>query len=190
MQEYLVNQIQEVYRMQGVSINDKHVEVIVRQMLQKVKVDDPGDTEFLKGEAVDRTRFQSENDRVLREGGDPATNQPLLLGIAKAALSTESFVSAAAFQETTRVLTEAAIQGKRDSLLGLKENVIMGHLIPAGTGLDRYGQMRLVDEKGNEIEPPSIEVEPLFDAESVNGDAEAATVPKVAEAETPPVKTA
>ena len=175
VQEYLVNQIQEVYRMQGVSINDKHVEVIVRQMLQKVKVDDPGDTEFLKGEAVDRTRFQWENDRVLREGGDPATNQPLLLGIAKAALSTESFVSAAAFQETTRVLTEAAIQGKRDALLGLKENVIMGHLIPAGTGLDRYSQMRLLDEEGNEIEPPAIEPEPFFDAESVNGDAETAS---------------
>ena len=191
VQEYLVNQIQEVYRMQGVSINDKHVEVIVRQMLQKVKVDDPGDTEFLKGEEVDRSRFQSENDRVLREGGDPATNQPLLQGIAKAALSTESFVSAAAFQETTRVLTQAAIEGKRDALLGLKENVIMGHLIPAGTGLDRYSQMRLVDEEGNEIEPPAIEVEPLFDAESVNGDAETAagTLPNVAEAEPPPVET-
>jgi len=165
VQEYLVNQIQEVYRMQGVSINDKHVEVIVRQMLQKVKVDDPGDTEFLKGEAIDRTRFQAENDRVLPEGADPATNQPLLLGITKAALSTESFVSAAAFQETTRVLTEAAIQGKQDSLLGLKENIIMGHLIPAGTGLDKYLEMRLVDEKGNEIEAPKPEIDNLFDGE-------------------------
>ena len=151
--------------MQGVSINDKHVEVIVRQMLQKVKVDDPGDTEFLKGEAIDRTRFQAENDRVLQEGADPATNQPLLLGITKAALSTESFVSAAAFQETTRVLTEAAIQGKQDSLLGLKENIIMGHLIPAGTGLDKYLEMRLVDEKGNEIEAPKPEIDNLFDGE-------------------------
>ncbi|MBM3263783.1 MAG: DNA-directed RNA polymerase subunit beta' [candidate division Zixibacteria bacterium] len=152
VQEYLVNQIQEVYRMQGVSIDDKHVEVIVRQMLQKVRVDDPGDTEFLKGEPVDKRRFQEENDRVIQEGADPATEQPLLLGITKASLSTESFVSAAAFQETTRVLTEAAIQGKKDELLGLKENVIMGHLIPAGTGIERYRQIQLLDDEGNEIE--------------------------------------
>lgn len=157
VQEYLVNQIQEVYRMQSVSINDKHVEVIVGQMLQKVKVDDPGDTEFLKGEAVDRRRFQEENERVINEGADPATNQPLLLGITKASLSTESFVSAAAFQETTRVLTEAAIQGKKDMLLGLKENVIMGHLIPAGTGLERYRKIRLLDEDGKELEIPKVQ---------------------------------
>ncbi|SVC03726.1 uncharacterized protein METZ01_LOCUS256580, partial [marine metagenome] len=157
VQEYLVNQIQEVYRMQGVGINDKHVEVIVRQMLQKVRIDDPGDTDFLKGEAVDKRRLQEENERVLDEGGHPATQEPLLLGITKASLSTESFVSAAAFQETTRVLTEAAIQGKKDDLLGLKENVIMGHLIPAGTGLERYNYLRLVDEKGKEIKDPVIE---------------------------------
>ena len=161
VQEYLVNQIQEVYRMQSVSINDKHVEVIVRQMLQKVRIDDPGHTEFLKGEAIDKRRFQEENERVLAEGGDPATNQPLLLGITKASLSTESFVSAAAFQETTRVLTEAAIQGKKDSLLGLKENVIMGHLIPAGTGLDRYRRIRIVDEKGKDLEVPVPEEVPM-----------------------------
>ncbi|HIG45705.1 MAG TPA: hypothetical protein EYQ20_04505 [candidate division Zixibacteria bacterium] len=154
VQEYLVNQIQEVYRMQGVTINDKHVEVIVRQMLQKVNVDDPGDTEFLKGEAVDKRRFQAENERVINESADPATNQPLLLGITKASLSTESFISAAAFQETTRVLTEAAIQGKKDMLLGLKENVIVGHLIPAGTGLDRYTQIRLLDADGKEHATP------------------------------------
>jgi len=189
VQEYLVNQIQEVYRMQGVSINDKHVEVIVRQMLQKVVVDDAGDTEFLKGEAIDRNRFQLENERVIREKGDPATNQPLLLGITKAALSTESFVSAAAFQETTRVLTEAAIQGKRDSLLGLKENIIMGHLIPAGTGIDKYRQMRLVDEDGNEIEAPKVE-EQVFDTDSVNGNSEAEEPSKMIEAETSSVETA
>ena len=161
VQEYLVNQIQEVYRMQGVSINDKHVEVIVRQMLQKVKVDDPGDTEFLKGEAVDKRKFQEENERVINESADPATNQPLLLGITKASLSTESFISAAAFQETTRVLTEAAIQGKKDMLLGLKENVIVGHLIPAGTGLDRYAQIRLLDADGKELETPKPEEVPV-----------------------------
>jgi DNA-directed RNA polymerase subunit beta' len=165
VQEYLVNQIQEVYRMQGVSINDKHVEVIVRQMLQKVRIDDPGDTEFLKGEAVDKRRFQEENERVIGEGLEPATNQPLLLGITKASLSTESFVSAAAFQETTRVLTEAAIQGKKDALLGLKENVIMGHLIPAGTGLEPYRHIRLLDEAGNEIEEPHLEEAPLSELE-------------------------
>ena len=161
VQEYLVNQIQEVYRMQGVTINDKHVEVIVRQMLQKVKVDDPGDTEFLKGEAVDKRRFQAENERVINESADPATNQPLLLGITKASLSTESFISAAAFQETTRVLTEAAIQGKKDMLLGLKENVIVGHLIPAGTGLDRYTQIRLLDADGKEHATPKPEEVPV-----------------------------
>jgi DNA-directed RNA polymerase subunit beta' len=134
VQEYLVNEIQEVYRLQGVRINDKHIEVIVRQMLQKVKVEEPGDTMFLEGQQVDRIRFQDENEKIIPTGGEPATFQTLLLGITKASLSTESFVSAAAFQETTRVLTDAAIHGRRDQLLGLKENVIMGHLIPAGTG--------------------------------------------------------
>jgi len=134
VQEYLVNEIQEVYRLQGVRINDKHIETIVRQMLQKVKIEDPGDTMFLEGQQVDRIRFQDENEKIITTGGEPATFQTLLLGITKASLSTESFVSAAAFQETTRVLTDAAIHGRRDHLLGLKENVIMGHLIPAGTG--------------------------------------------------------
>ncbi|UCE18493.1 MAG: DNA-directed RNA polymerase subunit beta' [Gemmatimonadota bacterium] len=143
VQEYLVNEIQEVYRLQGVRINDKHIEVIVRQMLQKVRVEDPGDTTFLEGELVDKFRFLQENEKIIAEGGEPATFQPLLLGITKASLLTESFVSAASFQETTRVLTEAAIHGKRDPLLGLKENVIIGHLIPAGTGLERYNRERL-----------------------------------------------
>jgi DNA-directed RNA polymerase subunit beta' len=157
VQEYLVNEIQEVYRLQGVRINDKHIEVIVRQMLQKVKVEDPGDTTFLEGEQVDKFRFQEENEKVIAEGGEPATFQPLLLGITKASLLTDSFISAASFQETTRVLTEAAIQGKRDPLRGLKENVIIGHLIPAGTGLDRYGRLRVEsDEEDLETEEESI----------------------------------
>jgi DNA-directed RNA polymerase subunit beta' len=145
-QEYLVNEIQEVYRLQGVRINDKHIEVIVRQMLQKVLVDDPGESKFLEGEQVDKAELKNENERVLAEGGNPASFKPLLLGITKASLSTESFISAASFQETTRVLTEAAIQGKRDELLGLKENVIMGHLIPAGTGVNRYRWIRVEDD--------------------------------------------
>jgi DNA-directed RNA polymerase subunit beta' len=154
-QEYLVNEIQEVYRLQGVRINDKHIEVIVRQMLQKVLVDDPGDTKFLEGEQVDKAELKNENERVLAEGGQPASFKPLLLGITKASLSTESFISAASFQETTRVLTEAAIQGKRDELLGLKENVIMGHLIPAGTGINRYRWIRVEDDLAEEepLEP-------------------------------------
>jgi len=140
-QEYLVNGIQEVYRLQGVSINDKHIETIVRQMLQKVQVEDPGDTTFLEGDLVDKVTFREENERMLAENGAPATFKPMLLGITKASLSTESFISAASFQETTRVLTDAAVRGKRDRLLGLKENVIMGHLIPAGTGVKAYDQV-------------------------------------------------
>jgi len=147
VQEYLVNEIQEVYRLQGVQINDKHIEVIVRQMLQKVRIEDPGDTPFLEGDQVDKMVLRFENQRVQAEGGRPATFQPLLLGITRAALSTDSFISAASFQETTRVLTEAAIQGKRDELLGLKENVIMGHLIPAGTGMLSYKTIQLEEEQ-------------------------------------------
>jgi DNA-directed RNA polymerase subunit beta' len=131
---YLVNEIQEVYRLQGVTINDKHIEVIVRQMLQKTEVDDPGSTEFLKGEQVDRIDFEDANTAVEAAGGKPATGQPVLLGITKASLQTRSFISAASFQETTRVLTDAAVNGKMDALEGLKENVIVGRLIPAGTG--------------------------------------------------------
>ena len=161
LQRYLVNEIQEVYRLQGVNINDKHIEVIVRQMLRWVRVKDVGDTEFLLEDMVDRFRFQDENERVLAEGGQPATSDPLLLGITKASLSTESFISAASFQETTRVLTEAAISGKVDYLRGLKENVIMGRLIPAGTGMDYYRQIRLepdktVEDEGYEYEEGEI----------------------------------
>jgi DNA-directed RNA polymerase subunit beta' len=151
VQEYLVNEIQEVYRLQGVRIDDKHIEVIVRQMLQKVRTEDPGDSPFLEGEAVDRLMVLGENERLLREGQQPATFKPLLLGITKASLSTESFISAASFQETTRVLTEAAIQGKIDHLRGLKENVIIGHLIPAGTGMSVYRKLRLESEKQSAV---------------------------------------
>jgi DNA-directed RNA polymerase subunit beta' len=151
VQEYLVNEIQEVYRLQGVKINDKHIEVIVRQMLQKVKVEEIGDTNFLEGEQVDKNKFREENEKVIAEGGEPATFQPLLLGITKASLSTESFISAASFQETTRVLTEASINGKTDYLLGLKENVIIGHLVPAGTGLEKYRSIHVKEGKGEEV---------------------------------------
>ncbi len=144
LQGYLVNEIQEVYRLQGVRINDKHIEVIVRQMLRKVRIDDPGDTEFLIGQQVDKWRFQVENERVTKRGGKPASATQLLLGITKASLSTESFISAASFQETTRVLSEAAAAGKRDELLGLKENVIMGHLVPVGSGFQGHRDIELV----------------------------------------------
>jgi len=151
LQKYLVNEIQEVYRLQGVNINDKHIEVITRQMMRWVRVEDVGDTEFLVDEQVDRFRFMEENERVIAEGGRPASAQPLLLGITKASLSTESFISAASFQETTRVLTEAAISGKMDYLRGLKENVTMGRLIPAGTGFWWY---RHVEIPADEPPPP------------------------------------
>jgi DNA-directed RNA polymerase subunit beta' len=146
LQKYLVNEIQEVYRLQGVNINDKHLEVIVRQMMRWVKVDDIGDTEFLPEEVVDRFKFREENARVVDAGSRPANGKPVLLGITKASLSTDSFISAASFQETTRVLTEAAINGKVDYLRGLKENVIMGRLIPAGTGMEYYRHVKIAGE--------------------------------------------
>jgi DNA-directed RNA polymerase subunit beta' len=146
LQSYLVNEIQEVYRLQGVNISDKHIETIVRQMMRWVKVEDVGDTAFLLEQQTDRFRFREENERVIANGGRPATGRPLLLGITKASLSTESFISAASFQETTRVLTEASIQGAVDHLRGLKENVIVGRLIPAGTGMEYYRNVRLSPE--------------------------------------------
>src|SRR5215469_15293138 len=141
--KYLVDEIQEIYRLQGVRINDKHIEAIVRQMLRRVRIKEVGDTDFLVGDQVEKWRFDEENGRVLTHGGEPAIAEPLLLGITKASLSTESFISAASFQETTRVLTESAINGKVDRLVGLKENVIMGRLIPAGTGLPKYNRTEL-----------------------------------------------
>jgi DNA-directed RNA polymerase subunit beta' len=158
LQRYLVNAIQEVYRLQGVHINDKHIEVIVRQMLRWVRIKEVGDTEFLLEEQVDRFRFQDENARAEDAGGQPATAEPLLLGITKASLSTDSFISAASFQETTRVLTEAAISGRVDYLRGLKENVIMGRLIPAGTGMDFYRDVHVTpDETMREVKEEEIE---------------------------------
>jgi len=163
LQKYLVNEIQEVYRLQGVNINDKHLEVISRQMMRWVRIEDIGDTEFLPDEVVDKFKFREENTRVIEAGGRPASGKPLLLGITKASLSTDSFISAASFQETTRVLTEAAINGKVDYLRGLKENVIMGRLIPAGTGMEYYRRVKIAGED-------VVEEEPLPDQELSLGD--------------------
>jgi DNA-directed RNA polymerase subunit beta' len=157
LQSYLVNEIQEVYRLQGVNINDKHIEVIVRQMMRWVKIEDVGDTEFLVDDQVDRFRFMEENERVINNGGQPAKGRPLLLGITKASLSTDSFISAASFQETTRVLTEASISGKVDFLRGLKENVTMGRLIPAGTGFEYYRNVRIPADEPPPPPPPTQE---------------------------------
>jgi DNA-directed RNA polymerase subunit beta' len=144
LQEYLLNEVQEVYRLQGVRINDKHIELIISQMLQKVKIEESGDTEFLIGEQVNRITFKKANEAVLKKKGKPAKATPQLLGITKVSLTTDSFISSASVQETTRVLTEAAASGKIDLLSGLKENVIVGHLIPAGTGLRKYANIEVV----------------------------------------------
>jgi len=143
LQEFLVNEVQEVYRLQGVTISDKHIEMIVRQMLRKVRITESGDTTFLWGEQIDKVTFEIENERIEEMGGQPAEASPVLLGITKASIETESFLSAASFQDTTRVLTEAATLGKRDTLRGFKENVIMGHIIPAGTGFDGHRKLQL-----------------------------------------------
>jgi len=156
VQEYLLNEVQEVYRLQGVKINDKHIGVIVRQMLQKVRVLESGDTEFLEGEHVDKQTFREANDKAKKKKQSPSVSEPLLLGITKASLTTQSFISAASFQETTRVLTDAAIRGARDELLGLKENIIIGHLIPAGTGMYRYQEVEI---EGAPV-PPAPELPP------------------------------
>jgi DNA-directed RNA polymerase subunit beta' len=154
LQEHLVSEVQEVYRLQGVTINDKHIEIIVRQMLRKVRVTEAGDTEFLWGEQIEKLDFEEENERIEKKGGKPAEAAPVLLGITKASLETDSFLSAASFQDTTRVLTEAATRSKVDSLRGFKENVIMGHIIPAGTGFDRHrrAQLKLLVEIPDEPE--------------------------------------
>ncbi len=165
LQQYLVNEIQEVYRLQGVSISDKHIETIVRQMLRWVKVEEVGDTNFLLEQQIDRFRFNAENQRVLMEGGRPAIGRPLLLGITKASLSTDSFISAASFQETTRVLTEASINGSVDTLRGLKENVIVGRLIPAGTGMAYYRNVQLSPELEEAAAQVQQEVTAAIEAE-------------------------
>jgi DNA-directed RNA polymerase subunit beta' len=167
LSKYLVDEVQEVYRLQGVKINDKHIETIVRQMLRRVQINDVGDTVFLSDDQIDRWVFEEENARVLAEGGQPAIGEPIMLGITKASLSTESFISAASFQETTKVLTQASIQGKVDVLHGLKENVIMGRLIPAGTGVAKY--------RAAELKTPEPEVKleaPLEIDESETEDTE------------------
>ena len=153
---YLLNEIQEVYRLQGVKINDKHIEIIIRQMMRKVRILDPGDTEFVVGELVDKYIFEEENEKILAQNGKPAQAEPVLVGITKASLGTESFISAASFQETTRVLTDAAVAGKVDYLRGLKENVIVGLLIPAGTGLKAYRSINIEAEQP-EIVPEEVE---------------------------------
>ncbi|MBI4495518.1 MAG: DNA-directed RNA polymerase subunit beta', partial [Deltaproteobacteria bacterium] len=155
---YLVDEVQEVYRLQGVKINDKHIEVIVKQMLRRVVIKEVGDSSFLIGEHVERPIFEEENERLQAEGKQPAIAEPLLLGVTKASLSTESFISAASFQETTKVLTQAAISGKTDHLRGLKENVIMGRLIPAGTGLSRYRSLGIQVEGEEDEEKEELEV--------------------------------
>jgi len=169
LQSYLVNEIQEVYRLQGVNINDKHIEVIARQMMRWVKIEDVGDTEFLVDEQVDKFRFLEENERVITDNGRPAQGRPLLLGITKASLSTDSFISAASFQETTRVLTEASISGKVDHLRGLKENVTMGRLIPAGTGFEYYRNVRI---PADEPPPPPALPQPSDDELELERDME------------------
>jgi DNA-directed RNA polymerase subunit beta' len=170
---YLVREIQDVYRLQGVKINDKHIEVIIRQMLRKIEVVETGDTAFLRGEQMDRARVLEANEKLTREGKLPAIADPILLGITKASLATESFISAASFQETTRVLTEAAIMGKRDELRGLKENVIVGRLIPAGTGM-AFHIARKAKEEMDESERKAIalqEAEELAAVQLANVDA-------------------
>jgi DNA-directed RNA polymerase subunit beta' len=163
VQEYLLNEVQEVYRLQGVKINDKHIGVIVRQMLQKVRIMEPGETEFLEAEHVDKGTFRELNERAQKKGLTPAASEPLLLGITKASLTTQSFISAASFQETTRVLTDASIRGAKDDLLGLKENIIIGHLIPAGTGQYRYSEVDVDLEVPQPAEgfAPSVPIEPF-----------------------------
>jgi len=156
---YLINEIQEVYRLQGVRINDKHIEVIVRQMLQKVEIEEPGDTTFLAGEQVDRSEFDLENVNIEKEGLRPALAHPVLQGITKASLQTNSFISAASFQETTRVLTEAAVSGRIDTLTGLKENVIVGRLIPAGTGSVIARLREIAAERDRELAAIAVQKE-------------------------------
>ena len=163
VQDYMIQEVQRVYRLQGVDINDKHIEVIVRQMLKKVRVEENGDSEFLPGTMVDILDFEEANERLVAEGLEPATGEPVMLGITKASLATDSFLSAASFQETTKVLTEAAIKGKVDPLLGLKENVIIGKLIPVGTGMRQYRDVQL--DTGKEVEEASIVEDVVADEE-------------------------
>ena len=160
VQDYMIQEVQRVYRLQGVEINDKHIEVVVRQMLKKIRIEENGDSEFLPGTMVDVLDFEDVNEKLIAEGKEPATGEPVMLGITKASLATNSFLSAASFQETTKVLTEAAIKGKVDPLIGLKENVIIGKLIPAGTGMRKYRDVNLDTGKKPEEE---VELEEDFE---------------------------
>ena len=166
-QDYMLQEVQRVYRLQGVEINDKHIEVIVRQMLKKIRIEERGDTEFLPGTMVDVLEFNDVNEQMVAEGKEPATGEQIMLGITKASLATDSFLSAASFQETTKVLTEAAIKGKVDHLIGLKENVIIGKLIPAGTGMRKYRDVKLDTGLGMDMDD-----EISFDDFDMDDDAE------------------
>ena len=152
VQDYMIQEVQRVYRLQGVEINDKHIEVIVRQMLKKIRIEEKGDTEFLPGTMVNVLEFDDVNEKMIAEGKEPATGVQVMLGITKASLATDSFLSAASFQETTKVLTEAAIKGKVDHLIGVKENVLIGKLIPAGTGMRKYRDVKLDTDMAMEDE--------------------------------------
>jgi DNA-directed RNA polymerase subunit beta' len=176
VQDYLLREVQRVYRLQGVEINDKHIEVIVRQMLKKVRIEKQGDTDFLPGSYADFLEFEDMNEKLVAEGKEPAEGVRIVLGITKAALATDSFLSAASFQETTKVLTDAAIKGRIDPLIGLKENVIIGQLIPAGTGLRRYRDVKLdtdarIEEKAA-LEKEKAEEEARKKAETAKDEAE------------------
>ena len=171
VQDYMIREVQRVYRLQGVEINDKHVEVIVRQMLKKIKIETAGDSEFLPGTTVEVLDFNEVNEKLVEEGKEPATGTQIMLGITKASLATNSFLSAASFQETTRVLTEAAISGKVDPLVGLKENVLIGKLIPAGTGLERYRSVKLsTDNKQVPSEEDFLALSEDIETEEVVGE--------------------
>ena len=159
VQDYMIREVQRVYRLQGVEINDKHIEVIVRQMLKKIRIENNGDTEFLPGTLVDVLEFEEENEKLIAEGKEPADGKQVMLGITKASLATNSFLSAASFQETTKVLTEAAIKGKIDPLIGLKENVIIGKLIPAGTGMKKYANIKLDTDEDEVLDEEELEEE-------------------------------
>ncbi len=174
-QDYMIQEVQRVYRLQGVEINDKHIEVIVRQMLKKIRIEENGDSDFLPGTMVDTLEFDDVNAKLVEEGKEPATGEQIMLGITKASLATNSFLSAASFQETTKVLTEAAIKGKVDPLIGLKENVLIGKLIPVGTGMKKYRDVRL--DTGEELvkeneEPEELDEEIISEADDMEQDLE------------------
>ena len=158
LQNYLMDEIQNVYRQQGVDINDKHIGIIVRQMLRKIEIVSVGDTKFIFGQQVDKYKFHEENERVIAAGGQPAIGRPMFQGITKASLGVDSFISAASFQETTRVLTNAAISGATDGLHGIKENVAIGHMIPAGTGIKNYKGIKLFDDSDRDLDAQMNEI--------------------------------